>query len=193
MRTFLAALAACLLLPACGADKPSFRSSDITGLEIGGDFKLIDHNGQPRSKADFRGKVLVVFFGFTHCPDVCPTTLVELAKALKQLGPDAQRVQVVMITVDPERDTPEVLKPYVTALDPSFLGLTGDPQAIAETAKAFKVFYQKSAGANAQAYSVDHSSGTYVFDPAGRVRLMVAYGQGAEVFAHDIAQLLRAS
>jgi protein SCO1/2 len=192
MRTFLAALAACLLLAACGADKPSFRSSDITGLGIGGDFKLIDHHGQPRSKADFRGKVLVVFFGFTHCPDVCPTTLVELAKALKQLGPDAQRVQVVMITVDPERDTPEVLKPYVTALDPSFLGLTGDPQTIAETAKAFKVFYQKSAGANAQAYSVDHSSGTYVFDPAGRVRLMVAYGQGAEVFAHDIAQLLRA-
>ena len=143
MRALLAAIAACLLLAGCGAEGPSFRSSDITGLEIGRDFKLIDHNGQPRSLADFRGKVLVVFFGFTHCPDVCPTTLAELARALKQLGPDAQRVQVVMITVDPQRDTPEVLKPYVTALDPSFLGLTGDPQAIADPAREFKVFYQK--------------------------------------------------
>ena len=193
MRALVAAIATTLLVGACSDDKPSFRSSDITGLDLGRDFELIDHNGQPRTLADFRGKVLVVFFGFTHCPDVCPTTLAELAKAMKQLGPDAQRVQVAMITVDPQRDTPEVLKPYVTALDPSFLGLTGDPQAIADAAKEFKVFYQKSPGASPQAYSVDHSSGTYVFDPAGRVRLMVAYGQGAEVFAHDIAELLRAS
>lgn len=193
MRAFLAAIAACLLLAGCGREVPSFRSSDITGVELGRDFKLIDHNGQPRSLADFRGKVLVVFFGFTHCPDVCPTTLADLARALKQLGAEAQRVQVVMITLDPQRDTPAVLKPYVTALDPSFLGLTGEPQAIAEAAREFKVFYQKSPGATPQAYSVDHSSGTYIYDTAGRVRLMVSYGQGADVFAHDIAQLLRTS
>lgn len=193
MRAFLAAAAVCLLLVGCSDAAPSFRSTDITGAQLGGDVKLTDHNGQPRSLADFRGKVLVVFFGFTHCPDVCPTTLAELARALKQLGADAQRVQVVMITVDPARDTPEVLKPYVTALDPTFLGLTGDARAIAEAAREFKVFYQKSPGASPHAYSVDHSSGTYVYDPAGRVRLLVSYGQGADVFAHDIGQLLRGS
>ena len=192
LRNLACAAAACLVFASCSGGGPAFRSTDITGAELGRDFKLIDHNGQPRTLADFRGKVLVVFFGFTHCPDVCPITLSELARALKRLGADAQRVQVVMITVDPERDTPEVLKQYVTALDPGFLGLTGDPQAIAETAREFKVFYQKSPGATPQAYSVDHSSGTFVYDPAGRLRLLVGYGQGADVFAHDIGQLLRA-
>jgi protein SCO1/2 len=192
LRTLACAAAACLTFAGCSGGGPAFRSTDITGADLGRDFQLIDHNGQPRTLADFRGKVLVVFFGFTHCPDVCPITLSELARALKRLGADAQRVQVVMITVDPERDTPEVLKQYVTALDPGFLGLTGDAQAIAETAREFKVFYQKSPGATPQAYSVDHSSGTFVYDPAGRLRLLVGYGQGAEVFAHDIGQLLRA-
>jgi protein SCO1/2 len=192
LRDLVCAAATCLLLAGCNGGGPAFRSTDITGAELGRDFKLIDHNGQPRTLVDFRGKVLVVFFGFTHCPDVCPTTLSELARALKQLGADARRVQVVMITVDPERDTPEVLKQYVTALDPAFLGLTGDARAIAETAREFKIFYQKTAGATPEAYSVDHSSGTFVYDPAGRVRLLVGYGQGAEVFAHDIGQLLRA-
>jgi protein SCO1/2 len=191
LRNLLCAVAACLLLVGCGREGASFRSTDITGAELGRDFRLIDHNGQPRTLADFRGKVLVVFFGFTHCPDVCPTTLAELARALKQLGADAQRVQVVMITVDPQRDTPEVLKQYVTALDPAFLGLTGDAQAIDETAREFKVFYQRTSGATPETYSVDHSSGTFVYDPAGRLRLLVGYGQGAEVFAHDIGQLLR--
>jgi protein SCO1/2 len=191
LRNLACVAAACLLFASCSGGGPAFRSTDITGAELGRDFKLIDHNGQPRTLADFRGKVLVVFFGFTHCPDVCPITLSELARALKRLGADAQRVQVVMITVDPERDAPQVLKQYVTALDPGFLGLTGDPQAIAETAREFKVFYQKSPGATPQAYSVDHSSGTFVYDPAGRLRLLVGYGQGADVFAHDIGQLLR--
>jgi protein SCO1 len=187
-----AALAAVALFAAgCGQGGATFRSTDITGAELGRDFQLVDHNGQPRRLADFRGKVLVVFFGFTHCPDVCPTTLAELARARKQLGADAARVQVVMVTVDPERDSPDVLKQYVTALDPSFLGLTGSPQAIADTAREFKVFYQKSPGATADSYSVDHSSGTFVFDAAGRPRLLVGYGQGAEVFAHDIGELLR--
>ena len=191
LRNLLCAAVACLLLVGCGREGPSFRSTDITGAELGRDFQLIDHNGQPRTLADFRGKVLVVFFGFTHCPDVCPTTLAELARALTQLGADAQRVQVVMITVDPQRDTPEVLKQYVTALDPAFLGLTGDAQAIDQTAREFKVFYQRTPGATPDTYSVDHSSGTFVYDPAGRLRLLVGYGQGAEVFAHDIGQLLR--
>jgi protein SCO1/2 len=122
---------------------------------------------------------------------VCPTTLAELARARQLLGADGERVQVVMVTVDPERDTPELLRQYVTSLDPTFLGLTGDADAIARTAREFKVFYQKSAGASPQTYSVDHSSGTFVFDPAGRVRLLVGYGQGAEAFAHDIGVLLK--
>jgi protein SCO1 len=192
MRGALAILAAALLFAACSrSDGPSFRATDITGAELGRELQLTDHNGALRTLADFRGKVLVVFFGFTHCPDVCPTTLAELARARKQLGADADRVQVVMVTVDPERDTPELLREYVTSLDPTFLGLTGDSEAIARTAREFKVFYQKAAGATPQTYNVDHSSGTFVFDPAGRVRLLVGYGQGAEVFAHDIKLLLQ--
>jgi protein SCO1 len=191
MRLALAIALAGLLLAACDSKGPAFEATDITGAELARDLALTDHNGTPRTLADFRGKVLVVFFGFTHCPDVCPTTLAELARARKLLGADAERVQVVMVTVDPERDTPEVLRQYVTALDPTFLGLTGDAEAIARTAREFKVFYQKSAGSDPKNYSVDHSSGTFVFDPAGRVRLLVGYGQGAEVFVHDIGQLLR--
>jgi len=189
---YLCAIAIAALLVGCDRG-PSFRSTDITGADFGKDFRLVDHNGQPRTLEDFRGKVVVVFFGFTHCPDVCPTTLAELARAVKQLGPDGERVQVLMVTVDPERDTPEVLKEYVTALDPRFVGLTGDPDAIARTAREFKVFYQKSPGATPETYSVDHSSGSYVFDPKGRLRLLVTYGQGVDVFAHDIAQLLKSS
>jgi protein SCO1/2 len=191
MRLALAMLLAGLLLAACDSHGPTFEATDITGAELGRELHLTDHNGTPRTLADFRGKVLVVFFGFTHCPDVCPTTLAELARARKLLGADAERVQVVMVTVDPERDTPQVLRQYVTALDPTFLGLTGDSEAIARTAREFKVFYQKSSSSSGQNYSVDHSSGTFVFDPAGRVRLLVGYGQGAEVFAHDIEQLLK--
>jgi protein SCO1/2 len=189
---YLAALLLIGLLLACDRG-PSFRSTDITGADFGKGFHLLDHNGQLRTLYDFRGKVVVVFFGFTHCPDVCPTTLAELARAVKQLGPDGERVQVLMVTVDPERDTPEILKQYVTALDPRFVGLTGDPDAIARTAREFKVFYQKNPGATPGAYSVDHSSGSYVFDPQGRLRLLMTYGQGADVFAHDIAQLLKSS
>jgi protein SCO1/2 len=191
VKHLLALLLAGVLLAGCGNEQPTFRSTDITGAALGRALQLTDHDGKPRTLQDFRGKVLVVFFGFTHCPDVCPTTLAELAKARQLLGAQGERVQVVMVTVDPERDTAEVLKQYVTALDPSFLGLTGDADAIARTAKEFKVFYQKSAGSSPQTYSVDHSSGTFVFDPAGRIRLLVGYGQGAEVFAHDIGQLLK--
>jgi protein SCO1 len=190
---YLSAIALATLLAGCGqSNTPSFRSTDITGADFGKTFQLTDHDGRARTLADFRGKVVVVFFGFTHCPDVCPTTLAELARAVKQLGPDGERVQVLMVTVDPERDTPTVLKQYVTALDPRFVGLTGDPEAIARTAREFKVFYLKNP-TGPEAYSVDHSSGSYVFDPQGRLRLLVSYGQGADVIAHDIAQLLKAS
>jgi len=188
-------LAFLLAASACnqGAQAPSFRSTDITGADFGKDFQLFDFNGTQRQLADFRGKVVAVFFGYTHCPDVCPTTLSELASARKKLGADAGKVQVLFITADPERDTPDVLKQYVTAFDPTFLALRGTPEQTAKVAKAFKVIIQKNAGADANNYSVDHSSGTYVYDTTGRLRLYMSYGQSAELFAHDIAQLLKSS
>jgi protein SCO1/2 len=184
-----------LALAGCnqGPGGPAFRSTDITGADFGKDFLLTDFNGQQRRLSDFHGKVVAVFFGYTHCPDVCPTTLVELASAVKKLGPEGSRVQVLFLTADPERDTPEILKQYLTAFNPTFLGLRGTPEETAQVAKAFKVLIQKNPGADPNNYTVDHSSGTYVYDSSGRLRLYVSYGQGAEVFAHDIAQLLKSS
>jgi protein SCO1/2 len=187
----VAALLGTLLAVGCGKEAASFRASDVTGASFGRDFALIDHHGQMRRLADFKGKVVVVFFGFTHCPDFCPTTLAELAAARRQLGPQAERVQVLLVTVDPERDTPQVLSRYVTEFDPSFIGLTGSPEQIAAVTREFKVVAQKVKGNTPDSYSVDHSAGSYVFDPQGVLRLYVSYGQGAEVFAHDIAELLK--
>lgn len=184
---------AALLLAGCdfGARAPAFKSTDVTGAEMRPAFRLVDHTGTPRTLEDFRGKAVVVFFGFTHCPDVCPTTLAQMALALKQLPEDqARRVQVLFITVDPERDTPEVLARYVPAFHPGFLGLTGEPEAIAEAARSFKVFYQKVPGQRPGGYTLDHSAGTFVFDPQGRLRLYVSHGQGPEVLAHDLGLLL---
>ena len=186
-------LAGALALAGCGADTPKFKSSDVTGTGFGRDFALSDHAGKPRVLADFRGKVVVLFFGYTQCPDVCPTTLAALAEALKELGPDAARVEVLFVTVDPERDTAELLSNYVTAFGPSFIGLRGDADAIARTAKEFKILYQKRPGRTPESYTVDHSAGSFVFDPQGRLRLYVGNGQGADVFAHDIRELLRTS
>jgi protein SCO1/2 len=183
--------AAALSLKACSDSQPSFRSTDVTGASFARDFELVGHDGQRRRLEDFRGKVVVVFFGFTHCPDVCPITLAELAGALRKLGDDARHVQVLLVTVDPERDTPDVLGGYVTAFNPSFIGLTGTPEQIATAAREFKVIYQRVDGSRPDNYSMDHSAGTFIFDPLGRLRLYVSYGQGAEVFAHDIAQLLK--
>jgi protein SCO1 len=182
-------------LDACnqGPQAPTFRSTDITGAEFAKDFQLTDFNGQQRRLMDFRGKVVAVFFGYTHCPDVCPATLAELASAKKKLGADAGKVQVLFITADPERDTADILKRYVTAFDPTFLGLRGTPEQTAQVAKAFKVLIQKNPGADPQNYTVDHSSGIYVYDTAGRLRLYLSYGQRADLFAHDIAQLLKSS
>jgi len=185
------------LLGACGEGAPpapKFKLTDVTGVGFGKELNLTDHNGKARTLADFRGKVVTVFFGFTHCPDVCPTTLAEMAQVMKALGPDADKVQVLFITVDPERDTPQLLKQYVPAFHPSFLGLYGDLEATARTAKEFKVYYQKqsprTAGGN---YSVDHGAGTFILDREGRLRLFAQYGQGAGALVHDIRILLRSS
>jgi protein SCO1/2 len=183
----LALLAGC----SSGPDAPTFKASDVTGTSYGRDFALTDHHGRPRTLADFRGKVVVLFFGYTQCPDVCPTTLAELAEVMRQLGPDAARVQVLFATIDPGRDTAQLLAQYVPAFNPTFLGLRGDDDATARTAKEFRVFYQKQPGRTPDTYTMDHSAGTFVFDPQGRLRVYVSYGQGPEVFVHDIRELLR--
>ncbi len=191
-RRTLAALATALLA-ACSPSSPKFDASDITGASFGRDFSLKDPKGAVRTLADFRGKAVVLFFGYTQCPDVCPTTLSTLAQAMKLLGADADRVQVLFVTIDPARDTPALLAQYVPAFDPRFLGLWGDAEATARTAKEFKILYEKVPGATPGSYTMDHSAGTYVFDPLGRLRLYVAYGQGPEVYAHDLRMLLRGS
>lgn len=176
---------------ACSGSGPSFKNTDITGADYGRDFTLTDHTGKPRTLADFRGKVVIVFFGYTRCPDVCPTTLAELKLAKEQLGEDGKRIQVLFITVDPERDTRELLARYVPAFDPSFIGLYGDSAQIAKVAKEFKVFYQKSPGKTPESYTVDHSSGSYVFDTQGRLRLLVRQGSVPNLVA-DLKTLLGA-
>jgi len=195
MRSLVAPIAALLVLgvAACAPTTPKFRGSDVTGAGYGRDFRLNDPTGKARTLADFRGKVVAIFFGYTQCPDVCPTTLSELAAALKQLGPDAARVQVLFVTVDPERDSPELLSQYVPAFNPTFLGLYGDAAATAATAKEFKVIYQKQPGATPGTYTVDHSAGTYLFDPQGRLRVYESFSQGPDAFAHDIGELLKSS
>jgi len=186
-------VAAALAAIGCGSGSPKFMASDVTGTTFGRDFQLVDHNGKPRTLADYRGKAVVMFFGYTQCPDVCPTTLSELAEAMKRLGADADRVQVLFVTVDPERDTQELLSKYVPAFDPRFVGLYGDADATARTAKEFKILYQKQPGQTPGTYTVDHSAGTFIYDPNGKLRVYVGYGQGPEVYAHDIKELLRAS
>lgn len=186
-------LAACdkAALPGLGASsKPSFKAIDITGADYAQGLELSDPSGQRRTLAEFKGKVVVVFFGFTHCPDVCPTTLVELAAVKKQLGADGERVQGVFVTVDPERDTPELLKAYVENFDKGFVALRGTPEETRAVAKAFKVFYNKVPGKTDTSYTVDHTAGSYVFDTAGRIRLFTRYGGGAEALAHDLRILL---
>lgn len=192
--TSVALLLLAVFCAGCGPSQkgPAFELTDITGADFGRDVRLTDHNGTPRTLAEFKGKVTVVFFGYTHCPDVCPVTLSELATVAKELGKDAERVQVMFVTVDPERDTPAVLSKYVPAFNPAFLGLYGDADATARTAREFKVFFQKQPTAGG-GYSVDHSAGTYIYDPAGRLRLFASYGQGAPKLLHDIRLLLQAS
>jgi protein SCO1/2 len=186
----LAALAAALLLAACGSPRPSFQNTDVTGAEFGREFTLAGHDGKPRTLADFQGKVVAVFFGFTHCPDVCPTTLATMREVKEKLGADGDRLQVIFVTVDPERDTPELLSKYVTAFDPTFLGLHGTQEEIAQAAKAFKVYYQKVPGKTPDTYTMDHTASTYLYDPQGRLRLFVRHGQSVDPIVQDVRALL---
>ena len=192
MRRLLALAAMLLLMAGCEqpAPPPSFTSTDITGAPYARDFTLVDHNGKPRSLADFRGKVVVLFFGFTQCPDVCPTTLAEMAAVMQELGERAKEVQVLLVTLDPERDSQALLAEYVPAFHPSFLGLRGDSEATAAVAKEFKVFFAKAPGKDAGSYSIDHTAASFVFDKDGKVRLYVRPGQGPKAIAADIRQLL---
>ncbi len=167
-----------------------FKNTDVTGLQYAKDFALTDHNGKARTLADFKGKAVLIFFGYTQCPDVCPTTMAEMAAVMKELGPQADKLQVLFVTLDPERDTQQMLSKYVPAFDARFLGLYGDKAATAAVAKEFKIFYQKVDGKSAGSYTIDHTAGSYVFDPQGRVRLFVKHGQGAGPIAHDIKLLL---
>lgn len=185
------ALATGLILSACSKPEEKFLNTDLTGLSYAKDFALIDQNGQPRTLADFKGKAVVLFFGYTQCPDVCPTTMFEMTKVMTQLGPLAERVQVLFVTVDPERDTQDLLAAYIPNFDKRFLGLYGNAEATAKVAKEFKVFYQKSSGKTPDSYTMDHTAASYVFDPQGRIRLYVQYGQKPEAIVHDLKLLLK--
>lgn len=187
---FLATLLAALLLTACGEPPPGFRSTDITGAPYGKALALTDHHGQRRTLEDFRGKVVTLFFGYTQCPDVCPTSLLTMSQVMGQLGADAERVQVLFVTVDPERDTQALLAEYVPAFDPHFLGLYGTLEDTAAVAREFRIIYQKSGDTSGMHYTIDHSAGTYIFDPQGRVRLYVRHGESADNIAADIRLLL---
>jgi protein SCO1/2 len=193
-RAFLASLPAIALAAGCDrllpSAKPVFNGVDVTGAELGPDFRLTDHDGKARTLADFRGKVVALFFGYTHCPDVCPTTLADLAGALRLLGADAARVQVLFVTVDPKRDTPELLRNYVPAFNPTFLGLYGDAAATAKVTKDFRIYAAERPGSTPETYTVDHSAQTLVFDPQGRVRLVFSYGMAADKMAADLKVLL---
>ena len=177
-------------LAACGQKEVSFIGSDITGSKLGRDMILQEGSGQTRSLADFKGKLTLVFFGFTQCPDVCPTAMAELAQTMELLGQDAKDVQVLMISVDPERDTPEVLTAYVQAFNPSFTGLSGTPEQLSQTAKSFKAYYAKSPGATPDQYSMDHASSFYLLDKDGEARVLISGNASAQDIASDIRQLL---
>lgn len=192
---FLAAstvLTATLAMTAgCSDKKASFASVDITGSDYGKDFELTDHNGQVRHIADFKGKVTVIFFGYTQCPDVCPTSMLELAEVKKLLGADGDKLQGLFVSLDPERDTPLVLKAYMENFDPSFLALSTTPDKLGEVARNFKVYYKKVPGKTPTSYTMDHSAGSYVYDTQGRLRLYSRYGSGAQSLADDIRLLLK--
>lgn len=191
-RRLLAALAAAFAA-ACTESKPQFAGVDVTGADYAKNFNLPDVDGKPRTLADYKGKLVAVFFGYTQCPDACPTTMAELAEARKMLGPQGDKLQVVFITVDPERDTAQVLKSYMGNFDPTFVALRPAPDQLAQVARDFKVYYKKADGATPKDYTMDHTASTYVFDTEGRLRLYERYGSGPQVLAGDFRKLLAAS
>lgn len=181
-----------LLLSACNQNtKLDFKNTDITGLGYATDFHLPDSDGKMRQLADFKGKVVVLFFGYTQCPDVCPTTMAELSTVMKELGPKSDQVQVIFVSLDPERDTKQILAQYVPAFDKRFLGLVGDKAQTEKIANDFKIFYEKVPGKTPGSYTLDHSAGSYVFDKQGQVRLFVRFNQGSEPIVHDLKLLLK--
>jgi protein SCO1/2 len=183
---FLMTLAAC-------SPKPEFKNIDITGgTAFGKDFSLLDPDGKVRTLADFKGKVVLMFFGYTQCPDVCPTTLTEMQQVMTLMGPQSDKVQVLFVTVDPERDTAAILKQYVPSFDASFLGLRpADEAALEKVTKDFKIYYKKVPGTSPGSYTMDHTAGSYAFDPQGRLRLYIKHAQGPETLAHDLKELLK--
>jgi protein SCO1/2 len=183
-------LAGCDRLASSAGSKTSFNGIDITGADYGRQLALPDHNGKPRTLAEFKGKVTVVFFGYTQCPDVCPTTMAELAQIKKSLGADGARLQAVFVTVDPARDTPALLKAYVENFDPSFIALRGTPEQTAAAAKEFKVFFAKVPGKTESSYTMDHTAASYIFDASGRLRLFVRYNTPTEALVADLKALL---
>ena len=186
-----ALLSLCALFVAgCNDTGPQFKGSDITGTHLGKDLALTGTDGKPYTLENLKGKVTIVLFGFTQCPDVCPTALAELAQVMKLLGSEAKGAQVVLITVDPERDTQEVLRAYVTGFNAQFLGLTGTPEQIKKAASSFKVYYAKTAGAQGN-YSIDHSASFYLLDAQGETRVLLSHSIGAAAIAHDVKRLLR--
>ncbi len=184
------ALGAACLLAACAEDKPAFRAVDITGADYAQGWELTDQNGQVRTLKDFAGKVVVVFFGFTQCPDVCPTAMQEMVEAKQLLGADGARLQSVFITVDPERDTPEMLKAYMANFGADFVALRPTPEQLPKVTKDFKIYFKKVEGKTPTSYTMDHSAGSFTFDPQGRVRLYNRYGSGAAALAADAKILL---
>jgi protein SCO1/2 len=181
-----------IVLAAC-SQKPEFKNVDITGsTAFGKDFSLLDPDGKTRTLADFKGKVVVMFFGYTQCPDVCPTTLMEMQQVMTLMGPQADKVQVLFVTLDPERDTAAILKQYVPAFDPRFLGLRpADEVALEQVTKDFKIYYKKVPGSSPGSYTMDHTAGSYAFDPDGHLRLYIKHAQGPETLAHDLKELLK--
>lgn len=197
-RNALKSIASCVLwtgaigqFAACSKEALKFSSIDITGADYAKDFALTDHNGKPRTLADFRGKIVMMFFGYTQCPDVCPTSMTEMVAIKKLLGPDGDKLQGLFVTVDPERDKPEMLKAYMENFDPTFLALYATPEKTAAVAKDYKVYYKKVPGPTPTSYTMDHTAGSYVYDTQGHLRLFTRYGMGVEKIADDLRLLLR--
>ena len=184
-------ISATAVLTACSESAVEFRGVNITGADYARDFSLTDHNGQRRSIKDFQGKVVIVFFGFTQCPDVCPTSMQELAQVKQELGADGDRLQGIFISVDPERDTLEMLKAYMANFDPGFLALRPTTEELPALTKNFKIYYKKVDGTTPTSYTMDHSAGSYVYDPQGRLRIYHRYGSGAEALTQDVRTLLK--